>query len=186
MSFGLAFVSEEGIQVRGFVRTVKVRWADVRHIRLATLNPPAWPWVPVPSGNEAIWIDRSDGPSIETLVNTRARSSWGAAAHSSGHSAPSSGNSRSGKEERVDRRLDRWDVGGSPLAQIPALGARTEAEGGSHIVQPGPQLSPCVNRRGTRSSYPTGTLGVQEKRPCPERLRRSRRSPWPERPFWSE
>jgi hypothetical protein len=65
-------VSDEGLRVRGFVRTITVQWADVRAVRLAPLKLPGWVfWVQVPPGNQAIWIDRGDGPALQTAVNNQ-------------------------------------------------------------------------------------------------------------------
>jgi hypothetical protein len=41
-------VGEEGIQVRGLVRSVTLRWPEVRDIHLAPLKLPLLFWVPIP------------------------------------------------------------------------------------------------------------------------------------------
>jgi hypothetical protein len=66
------FVGEEGIRVRRFARTVTLGWPEVRDIRLAPLKPPSWMfWIPIPLENQTIWIDRFDGPPIQTDVNNQ-------------------------------------------------------------------------------------------------------------------
>jgi hypothetical protein len=67
------FVGEEGIRVRRFARTVTLGWPEVRDIRLAPLKPPSWMvWIPtIGPENRSIWIDRFDGPPIQTGVNNQ-------------------------------------------------------------------------------------------------------------------
>ena len=65
------FVGEEGIQVRGLVRSVTLRWPEVRDIHLAPLKLPLLFWVPIPPRNLTIWIDRFEGPAIQTWVNNQ-------------------------------------------------------------------------------------------------------------------
>jgi len=71
------FVGEEGMQVRGLVRTVKLRWPEVRDIHLAPLKLPLLFWVPIPPQNLTIWIDRLDGPPIQTWVNNQSAEFFG-------------------------------------------------------------------------------------------------------------
>lgn len=64
------FISEEGIRVRRFPRSVTLDWPEVRDIRLAPLKLPSWLfWIPIPPQNRTIWIDRIEGPPIQTGVN---------------------------------------------------------------------------------------------------------------------
>jgi hypothetical protein len=51
------FVGEEGMQVRGLVRTVTLRWPEVRDIHLAPLKLPLLFWVPIPP-TESDHLDR--------------------------------------------------------------------------------------------------------------------------------
>jgi hypothetical protein len=64
-------VSEVGIRVRGSLRTVTVQWPDVDAIRMAPFKLPSLLfWMRFPPEFQAIWIDRRDGPSIQTALGT--------------------------------------------------------------------------------------------------------------------
>jgi hypothetical protein len=66
------FISESGIRIRAFPRSVTLQWSEIRDIRVAPLKPPWWLfWIPIPPQNRGIWIDPFDGPPIQTWVNNQ-------------------------------------------------------------------------------------------------------------------
>jgi hypothetical protein len=66
------YVGNGGVRVKGPIRTFTIPWAQVGGIRLAPLNAPSWlSWLPLAPGIDAIWIDRRDGPPIQTLLNNQ-------------------------------------------------------------------------------------------------------------------
>lgn len=66
------YVGDQGLCYRGFVRRTVVPWNDVRGVKLAPLDTRlrAFAVVATPPGM-AIWIDRVNGPPIQTWVNDR-------------------------------------------------------------------------------------------------------------------
>jgi len=64
-----AYVSNAGVRLRGFVKTVTIPWDDVSDVRVGDLTIPGWG--SSMTGAKSIWIERRSGPAVQTPLNNK-------------------------------------------------------------------------------------------------------------------